>query len=689
KSISHLGESKSHSKIGQPDQMKESEIVSKSKITEKLEKAENESRHGNDTANVPIVVHLKNVSFRYKHHMHSTLKNVNLVLPEGFIYGLLGASGCGKTTLLRCILGQLTSYSGSVLVFGLKPGSKQSLVPGPGVGYMPQEISLYSELSIRETLKFYGRLFGMKRMEITSKIRFLINFLNLPATGRLVKDLSDGQKRRVSLAAALINTPPLLVLDEPTVGVDPLLRENIWNHLKELAESHRMTIILTTHYIEETTRADLVGFMREGKLLVEETPHKLMSFYKVQTLEDVFLELSAKPVESNKPIKLVNIEYSRGGRLKNKKIPTFVKINAIIEKGFIRLKRNLVILFFQTLTPIIIMIVFGICIGDQQDSLNIAVYNPEQEILTNETRKLESQTFLSFLPAEKLTLTNYSSKEEAIASVDDGKSLGALIFNPTFSQNAILRFQNLSNYSDDDIYLNSTIDYYYDMSSIIGQLSVNKQLRAATEKYIQKKSKHRLDPMLKVEQAIYGAVDMTFREFITPGIIMAIIYMLSVTLTVLTLVTEKQEGSYHRIKVAGVKVYQVIVAHTIVQFVSLSIQITTLLVTSLIVTRFSHVSKLHLIIPITLLHGLVAMSFGFFISSIYENEREAILTSVAAFYPMLILSGVFWPIEAMSTPLNIIAKFAPMTMPIKAFRSIVVRNVGLTNLEVIAGIGTS
>uniref|UniRef100_A0A1B6DVQ2 Uncharacterized protein n=1 Tax=Clastoptera arizonana TaxID=38151 RepID=A0A1B6DVQ2_9HEMI len=220
------------------------------------------------------------------------LNNLNMTVPKGTIYGLLGASGCGKTTLLSCIVGRRRLNSGEIWVLGGKPGSKGSGVPGPRIGYMPQEIALYGEFTIRETMLYFGWVSNMSTKQVDDKIDFLINFLQLPPASRAVKNLSGGQQRRVSLAAALLHDPELLILDEPTVGVDPVLRQNIWDHLVNITKDGATTVIITTHYIEETRQSGLIGLMRGGKFLAEETPSVLLQKYSCNSLEDVFLKLS-------------------------------------------------------------------------------------------------------------------------------------------------------------------------------------------------------------------------------------------------------------------------------------------------------------------------------------------------------------------------------------------------------------
>lgn len=157
---------------------------------------------------------------------------------------------------------------------------------------MPQELALYGEFTLRETMLFFGHVNKMTTAEVDERTDFLIKLLQLPHSSRFVKSLSGGQQRRTSLAAALIADPELLILDEPTVGVDPVIRQNIWDHLVEITHGGNRTVIITTHYIEETRQAHLIGLMRGGKFLAEESPDHLLRQYNCEGLEDVFLKLA-------------------------------------------------------------------------------------------------------------------------------------------------------------------------------------------------------------------------------------------------------------------------------------------------------------------------------------------------------------------------------------------------------------
>ena len=215
--------------------------------------------------NRDLAIEVRAVSFQYGGLLPTfisagtpVLNKINMSLPKGKIYGLLGASGCGKTTLLRCCLGRLNTKSGSIKVLGKPPLSPGHGVPGKLVGYMPQELALYGNFTATETMRYFGMLCGISQAEVTKRGRFLIELLKLPTEERLIKNLSGGQQRRVSFCVALLHEPPLLILDEPTVGVDPLLRSEIWKHLLHLSEKGT-SIVITTHYIEEARQAHIVG----------------------------------------------------------------------------------------------------------------------------------------------------------------------------------------------------------------------------------------------------------------------------------------------------------------------------------------------------------------------------------------------------------------------------------------------
>ncbi|MBI5681356.1 MAG: ABC transporter ATP-binding protein [Methanobacterium sp.] len=215
--------------------------------------------------------------------------NLNLNVKKGEIYGLLGPNGAGKTTVIKTLCGLLSWTTGEAYLFGHELPDKNL---ASSIGYMPQETALYVGLTVHQNIKFYGDVFGISQEKIEEKERELLKFVDLcDWKNELVQNLSGGMKHRASLACTLIHKPELLFLDEPTVGVDPELRVSFWKYFNQL-KAEKVTILITTHYMDEARRCDRVGFMNHGKLIAEGTPQELLDKAGVDSLEDAFLELS-------------------------------------------------------------------------------------------------------------------------------------------------------------------------------------------------------------------------------------------------------------------------------------------------------------------------------------------------------------------------------------------------------------
>jgi ABC-2 type transport system ATP-binding protein len=217
--------------------------------------------------------------------------NLNLNIEKGEIYGLLGPNGAGKTTTIKMLCGILAKTSGDAYVLERKVPDKNI---APSIGYMPQETALYLGLTLHQNIEFFGGLYGLEREKIEKREKELLEFINLEAwRDVLVGNLSGGMKHRVSLACVLMHEPEILFLDEPTVGVDPNLRVSFWEHFSEL-KTRGITIVITTHYMDEARRCDRVGFMREGKLIAEGRPKEVLGITHTDSLEDAFLEFSKR-----------------------------------------------------------------------------------------------------------------------------------------------------------------------------------------------------------------------------------------------------------------------------------------------------------------------------------------------------------------------------------------------------------
>jgi ABC-2 type transport system ATP-binding protein len=219
------------------------------------------------------------------------LVDVNLDLPRGKVIGFIGPSGAGKTTLIRAIVGRQSFKSGKIIIDGIAAGSPKLRSQ---ISYMTQELSVYPDLTVTENLGYFSTMFGLSKADSKKIVQTILSTVEMADfKNQLVSKLSGGQKQRVSLAVALIGSPPLMVLDEPTVGLDPVLREQLWELFRQLALKGT-TLIISSHVMDEAERCDDLVLIREGKILAHDTPKNLIASTGTKTVEQSFLKLVGK-----------------------------------------------------------------------------------------------------------------------------------------------------------------------------------------------------------------------------------------------------------------------------------------------------------------------------------------------------------------------------------------------------------
>lgn len=201
------------------------------------------------------------------------LQGITLEIHAGMIYGLLGPNGAGKTTLIRLLTGSTKRRAGSITLLGLDPQHDKRLARRR-IGYMPQSPALYDDLSSIENVRFFGRAHGIDHLK--QRTDEVIDFVGLTDRARdPIYKFSGGMKQRISLACALVHQPDVLLLDEPTTGIDPKLRETFWSHFRDLASSG-VTLVISTHQMDEALYCDRLAILNRGRLLADDTPRRLM-----------------------------------------------------------------------------------------------------------------------------------------------------------------------------------------------------------------------------------------------------------------------------------------------------------------------------------------------------------------------------------------------------------------------------
>lgn len=246
------------------------------------------------------MVKLENITKRFGNK--TVVDDFSLEVRQGELFGLLGPNGAGKTTTMGMIIGALDADSGTIGIDGSGSPKKQSVKRL--IGIVPQTLAVYETLTAQQNLDFFGRLYGLAGRDLKDRIDHVFEIVNLSERrGDKVSKYSGGMKRRLNIAAALLHRPSLLILDEPTVGVDPQSRNSIFESIK-LLKNEGCTVILTSHYIEEVQQlCHRVGVMDEGKLVAEGTVEKLISDYGGKSLLTVETSKGKTKIETDQPVK--------------------------------------------------------------------------------------------------------------------------------------------------------------------------------------------------------------------------------------------------------------------------------------------------------------------------------------------------------------------------------------------------
>ncbi len=233
-----------------------------------------------------LAVEVNKVFFNYSNI--KALNELSLQVPTGISFGLLGPNGARKTTLIRLLVGLLKPKSGNVRILGKTPSRKTAHL----IGYMPQLHSLYTELPVMHNVDFFAKIYRLnKKTERARQVEEVIKLVDMWQRRRdSILKLSGGMKQRVNLACAIVHNPPLLFLDEPTVGLDPELRVTFWKHFANLTRQG-VTIVISSHTMDDAAHCDRLAFMRDGKVIAQGTPSELQQAADrpEATLEDAFL----------------------------------------------------------------------------------------------------------------------------------------------------------------------------------------------------------------------------------------------------------------------------------------------------------------------------------------------------------------------------------------------------------------
>ncbi|KAL1456782.1 hypothetical protein WDU94_001483 [Cyamophila willieti] len=574
---------------------------------------------------------------------------------------------------------------------------------------MPQDLNLHLRLSIWETLKFYGYLFGMDDALLRKRADELIKFLQLPPESRNIEDLSGGQQRRCSLAVALLHDPDLLILDEPTVGLDPVLSKSIWDRLVEMADAGK-TILITTHYIEEARQAHIIGLMREGVLLAEESPQALMEKRNCDSLETAFLQLSqlqeyntqkstepkAYPVGPRPPVTIEQDTWFKPRRFK-----------AQVMKNVFLLKREKIFVAFVFLLPIVQMTLFNTAIGQDPKNLPFGLVSYDSpngfEDCTRGNYKgclLDSNynysiacKYRDHLIRRDFSVREYKSLEDARSKLWHNNIWGVIFFNENFTRALGERIDKRNRLDDETIDM-SIMDSWIDLSNqYIGNM-VKHSVTLGTIDFVHDVlkdcniSEKLFDVPITYETPVYGSMIPKFTHFASVAMLALCAFYLPTILTASLMITEKMGGLIERIMVAGVTFMEMTTSMLLVQCVVMLIQNILSLIVMYGLFDNPMIGNYFTLFTVINLLGIGGMFFGILIGVGCSTYYMAAYFGTASNIMLVFICGLAWPVEGAHYLLRYVSWMFPLTLTTQGLRGMTARGWPILHPTVLAGLGS-
>ncbi|OXA44305.1 ABC transporter G family member 23 [Folsomia candida] len=610
------------------------------------------------------------------------LNNLNITVDRGTIYALLGPSGCGKTTLLSCLVGGQKLDYGKIEIFGREIKRYRDGIPGSIIGFMPQEIALYDSFTITETFLYYGRLHCIPKKRILCKLGKLKDLLQLPMLDKYVAETSGGESRRISLGVALLHDPQLLILDEATVSLDPILRERVWEYLSNLVALEGKTVLLTTHFAEETRDCAKIGYLRDGKLLVEDSPQNLLDSYNATSVDNVVIQLCK--LNSTDAIKIINQTKNQSQR------PFEIAHPGIDTQLDICNPKTLNTYCMQVFSIIILSTTIGNTLlflhvlGNDPIGLKLGLVmnnNPSclshGEFIVKQGRNFACE-FIRILEHEGVNVVKMTTELDALDSVTSGQSSGYVVIPSNFTFHSNNRFVwNI--HSDNESIEGSTISVKLDNSGaaymnlyFLTQSLCNAVVKLFGEIAAGYDVDQRLVTPPLAFHAIYGNMNDPWNKFLAP---MGILLTWSFLSTYMGLfhIRDRREGTLSRTLATGVDFNQILLSYYLADIPAIIVHCGTI-VLLIWWDRGDEVkgSWTEIWLILILLRTTVS-SLSYFLAGFVLNELEGIFVSLLFLWAGIYASDTFWPVESVAWWYRPFCYCLPATFPIRMMRSVMTR----------------
>ena len=598
---------------------------------------------------------------------------VNLRIPRGEIFGFLGSNGCGKTTTMKMLTGLLPPTAGQAWLFG-QPVDPHDIAARRRVGYMTQAFSLYAELTVRQNLVLHARLFGIGEERIAPRVREMAQRFDLTdILDALPAALPLGQRQRLSLAVAMIHAPEMLILDEPTSGVDPVARDAFWRIMIDLARSDHVTIFISTHFMNEAARCDRISLMHAGRVLITDTPAALIEKRGVRTLEDAFIAYLEEAVEEAAPdtaAGMVPAATDPGHGTPSAPRRTLFDLRRLFSYSrheAQELRHDPIRLAMATVGSVLLMLVIGYGINMDVEDLSFAVLDRDQTTLSHDyVLNLAGSRYFT----ERAPLPDYAALD---ARMRAGKISLAIEIPSGFARDLNRGMP---------VQIGAWIDGAMPMRAetirgYVQGMHLHWLLATAREQNFT----GALTPVVNIETRYRYNPDVKSLPAIVPAVIPLLLLLIPAMLTALSVVREKELGSIVNLYVTPVTRLEFLLGKQL-PYIALAL-FNFLLLTLLAMFVFGVPLKgsFPTLLLGALLYTIVATAFGQVISTFTNSQIAALFgTAILTLVPAVQFSGLLDPVASLEGVGAFIGRIYPTTHFLTIARGTFSKGLGLAEL---------
>ncbi|HIF4731621.1 TPA: ribosome-associated ATPase/putative transporter RbbA [Citrobacter amalonaticus] len=611
-----------------------------------------------------IAIEAKDLTMRFGNFV--AVDHVNFRIPRGEIFGFLGSNGCGKSTTMKMLTGLLPASEGEAWLFG-QPVDPKDIDTRRRVGYMSQAFSLYSELTVRQNLELHARLFHIPEAEIPQRVQEMSErFMLAEVEDTLPESLPLGIRQRLSLAVAVIHRPEMLILDEPTSGVDPVARDMFWQLMVDLSRQDKVTIFISTHFMNEAERCDRMSLMHAGKVLASGTPQELVERRGAASLEEAFIswlqEAAGPAPEASVPVETKHEEA---------KLPrqgfSLRRLFSYSRREALELRRDPVRSTLALLGTVILMLIMGYGISMDVENLRFAVLDRDQTV-SSQAWSLNLAGSRYFI--EQPPLTSYDDLDRRMRS---GEVAVAIEIPPNFGRD-IARGTPVA------------IGVWVDGAMPSRAETVKGYVQAMHQSWLQDVASRQPTPvgqsgLMTIETRYRYNPDVKSLPAIVPAVIPLLLMMIPSMLSALSVVREKELGSIINLYVTPTTRSEFLLGKQLPYIALGMLNFLLLCALSVFVFGVPHKGSFLTLSLAALLYVTIATGMGLLISTFMKSQIAAIFgTSIITLIPATQFSGMIDPVASLEGPGRWIGEIYPTSHFLTIARGTFSKALDLTDL---------